>query len=211
MDLLEAILDPWQEEHRATLDWHNGPFDPSGLDEGGPVSAWRIWRGGGVARSPATGVDRDVRSDEPSALRIGPHNRAVGPGSEFRPRVKGRQGHVLVLHPEAMERITAWLESAGHGRDAAGTWFPAMAGKSGGGVELVLKRRLKPVTPVLLRRGPLLFLVGQMLLVVGESTSEPLLQHFRLLLIQGLGVEVSRFRRFEEQVFERVPLESAFL
>ena len=42
----------------------------------GLVLAWRTWRGGGAARSPATGADRGVRSDEPGALRIGPHRGA---------------------------------------------------------------------------------------------------------------------------------------
>ena len=66
----------------------------------GPVSAWRRpWRFGSVARSPATGADRGVRSEEHGASRMGPRNRAVGPGSEFRLRVKKRRGHVLVLRP----------------------------------------------------------------------------------------------------------------
>ena len=33
MDFLEAILDPAHEEHRVTLDWYGGPFDPIGFDE----------------------------------------------------------------------------------------------------------------------------------------------------------------------------------
>ena len=71
-DFLEAILDPAHEEHRAMLDWYGGPFDPSDLDEAaGPVSAWRTWRGGGAARSPATGADRGVPSNEPGRIPDG--------------------------------------------------------------------------------------------------------------------------------------------
>ena len=105
---------------------------------------------------------------------------------------------------------SALLGQAEHGFAAAPVFsfgHAVTAGDSVTGLECP-DHRLKFVAPVSLRRGPLLVLVGQMLLVVGESTSEPLLQHFCPLLIQGLGVEVSHFRRFEEQVFERVPLES---
>lgn len=47
-------------------------------------------------------------------------------------RVAGRRARVLAAHPEAAERIGAWLEGAGHGGDAAGPLFRPMAGKSGG-------------------------------------------------------------------------------
>ncbi len=46
-------------------------------------------------------------------------------------RVTGSRARVLPVHPEAMERIGAWLEGAGHGRDASGPLFRAMAGKGG--------------------------------------------------------------------------------
>ena len=44
-------------------------------------------------------------------------------------RVRGRRARILAVHPEALERIDAWLESAGHGGDPAGPLFRPMAGK----------------------------------------------------------------------------------
>lgn len=45
-------------------------------------------------------------------------------------RVMGSRARVLALHPEALERMDAWLAGAGHGRDAAGPLFRPMAGKA---------------------------------------------------------------------------------
>ena len=39
----------------------------SALTRRGPVSAWRIWRGGGAARGPATGAGRGDRNDDRGA------------------------------------------------------------------------------------------------------------------------------------------------
>ncbi len=50
-------------------------------------------------------------------------------GGEPRLRVTGSRARMLALHPEALERIDAWLAGAGHGRDAAGPLFRPMAGK----------------------------------------------------------------------------------
>ena len=55
-------------------------------------------------------------------------------------RVRGSRVRVLAVHPEAAERIGAWLEGAGHGGDAAGPLFRPMAGKSAAG------RALEPGT-----------------------------------------------------------------
>ena len=46
-------------------------------------------------------------------------------------RVTGSRARVLAAHPEAVACIEAWLEGAGHGRDAAGPLFRPMAGRSG--------------------------------------------------------------------------------
>ena len=51
-------------------------------------------------------------------------------GGEPRLRVTGSRARMLALHPEALERIDAWLEGAGHGRDAAGPLFRPMADKA---------------------------------------------------------------------------------
>lgn len=55
----------------------------------------------------------------------------VRSGAGFQLRVTGSRARVLAVHPEAVERIEAWLEGAGHGRDAAGPLFRPMAGRSG--------------------------------------------------------------------------------
>ena len=54
----------------------------------------------------------------------------VQSGPEFLLRVTGRRARVLAVHAEAAARIEAWLEGAGHGRDAAGPLFRPMVGKS---------------------------------------------------------------------------------
>ena len=46
-------------------------------------------------------------------------------------RVTGSRARVLAVHPEALERIEAWLEGAGHGGDASGPLFRPMAHKGG--------------------------------------------------------------------------------
>ena len=47
---------------------------------------------------------------------------------ERRLRVTGSRARVLPEHPEAMERIDAWLEGSGHGGDASGPLFRVLFG-----------------------------------------------------------------------------------
>ena len=72
-------------------------------------------------------------------------------GPELLLRVMGRRARVLAVHPEAVERIGAWLERVSHGGDAADPLFWPMAGRSGGLVPvLFLSTSAMPGGPTLL-------------------------------------------------------------
>ena len=79
--MMDAIVDPPQEEHQTMLDWHGGPFDPIGFKNArarlgmgnmarrrrGPLASHR----GGVPASEAM---------SPTPTRIGPKRGRALPG-----------------------------------------------------------------------------------------------------------------------------------